>query len=275
MRSPFINTFTYTLGKSLYIPLTSRCNTLTLPQTRGPNFLLPNAVVASLLRVRQAEELVKENQNIQILDNNLEGKSRLSPPEFPKLVTNEQNLTDFDDQSISPTADVLLAEIKKLLSASDEIQSIVFAGEGEPTLRLKTLLHLSQQIRNDANFASDKPIRIVTNGLILASENEGNRRKILEDLKVTGIDELSVALMTSCSTQYDDLMQPCWDDEKGNKGSNISAHERICSFIRDAIDVGLSIECTGVEHSYIDMGLAEKLGGELGASSFRWRPYFP
>jgi hypothetical protein len=48
-------TCTYFLGKSLYIPLTSRSNCYTLPETRGPGFTLPRAVVASLLRVREYE----------------------------------------------------------------------------------------------------------------------------------------------------------------------------------------------------------------------------
>ena len=51
--------YTYLLSNSssstLYVPLTSFCNSATLPQTRGPNFVLPPEAVAALCRVRDAE----------------------------------------------------------------------------------------------------------------------------------------------------------------------------------------------------------------------------
>ena len=52
---PLASYITYSLGNDLYVPLTSRCNTVTLPETRGPNFLLPASVAASLCRVRDLE----------------------------------------------------------------------------------------------------------------------------------------------------------------------------------------------------------------------------
>jgi len=47
--------FTYQLGRSLYIPLTSRCNSIPLPITRGPGFVLNSDVVDVLRNVRQVE----------------------------------------------------------------------------------------------------------------------------------------------------------------------------------------------------------------------------
>ena len=47
--------YTYTLGRSLYVPLTSRCNSVPLPATRGPGFALPRSVAESLVGVRDAE----------------------------------------------------------------------------------------------------------------------------------------------------------------------------------------------------------------------------
>jgi len=57
-------TFTYKLGKSIYIPLTSFCNTKTLPETRGPNFTLPSHVIQALLNVRQAEFIKSDSLQI-------------------------------------------------------------------------------------------------------------------------------------------------------------------------------------------------------------------
>ncbi|KAL3758981.1 hypothetical protein ACHAWU_003052 [Discostella pseudostelligera] len=47
--------YTYTLGRSLYVPITSRCNSIPLPVTRGPGFILPQSVATSLLHVRNDE----------------------------------------------------------------------------------------------------------------------------------------------------------------------------------------------------------------------------
>ena len=45
----------YQLGRSLYIPLTSRCNSIPLPITRGPGFVLGRNVVDVLQNVRRVE----------------------------------------------------------------------------------------------------------------------------------------------------------------------------------------------------------------------------
>lgn len=47
--------FTYQLGRSIYIPLTSRCNSIPLPVTRGPGFVLNSDVVDVLRNVRLVE----------------------------------------------------------------------------------------------------------------------------------------------------------------------------------------------------------------------------
>lgn len=47
--------FTYQLGRSIYIPLTSRCNSIPLPVTRGPGFVLNSDVVDVLQNVRLVE----------------------------------------------------------------------------------------------------------------------------------------------------------------------------------------------------------------------------
>ena len=172
-----------------------------------------------------------------------------------------------NDALLFPTADTLLHEIRNHLQ-SQETQSIVFAGEGEPTLRLQTLLSISHQIQRE-EYYNDIPIRIVTNGLILAGM--AHRKNVLEELKVKGIDELSVALMTSCPKQYHELMKP----NGMGVGDDTNAHSEVCDLIQDAVHIGLRVECTFVDHGFVDKVLAEKLGDELGAVSFRWRPYFP
>src|SRR5210317_342501 len=49
-----LHKYTYRLGRSLYIPLTSKCNSIPLPVSRGPNFILGRDVVDVLLDFRRA-----------------------------------------------------------------------------------------------------------------------------------------------------------------------------------------------------------------------------
>jgi hypothetical protein len=115
-------------------------------------------------------------------------------------------------------------------------------------------------------------IRIVTNGLVLANLNDQSR-EVLQQLKSKGVDGLSIALMTSCPREYVNLMQPytfCMEGE-----SLKGAHKKLCELIQDAVKLGFHVECTGVDRSFVNKKMAEKLANELGAHSFRWRSYFP
>lgn len=257
---------TYTLGKSLYVPLTSRSNSYTLPQTRGPNFLLPSSVVSSLLNVRNIESTDPSSCNEFGSGIEEDEPVLLPPPTLPMV----PSCPFRNDELLSPSADLLLNEIRGYLNA-DGAKSIVFAGEGEPTLRLETLMIMSKTIRNDFGSAHDLTMRIVTNGLVLSHLEE--RKLVLGNLKKNGVNELSVALMTSCNEQYNDLMKPT-SNQLGSK-VHPNSHAKICQMIQDAVELGLMIECTGVDHHVVDKELAENLAHELGASAFRWRPYFP
>jgi Predicted Fe-S oxidoreductases len=287
-------TCTYFLGKSLYIPLTSRSNCCTLPETRGPGFKLPRSVVASLLRVRDYEtrngnniktgdilandrtttESKEENEERQHISSSQEEKIKLPKNSYSRVPSSPL----LNDEQLYPTSDMILSEVQQYCKAKEPPQSIVFAGEGEPTLRLQTLMKLSEKIKyNGMIYKGDCSIRIVTNGLVLA--NLGHQsRKILEQLKSKGVDGLSIALMTSCPGGYIDLMQPytCRVEDKTMKMSGErDAHEKVCELIQNAVEIGFHVECTGVDRSSVDKKMAENLAKELGAHSFRWRPYFP
>jgi len=292
----FSTTYTYTLGKSLYVPLTSRCNSLTLPQTRGPNFLLPTDVVNSLLNVRSVEE------NNSPLDN-LEGLSeQATDGPFDNFGLTRRILPapifvkEFSQDSISsdgcyPSEESLLQEMIQFMTQSlktkigeldhisnKKLDAIVIAGEGEPTLRLGTILNIARRLRAESTVSTEEtliekeddiiPMRLVTNGLPLAEMKAPFRKSILSQLKDEGITEMSVALMTSCPRQYENLMQPLVRAD--------CIHDELCETIRDAIEVGMDVELTGVEHDFVDKNLASELAIELGVKKiFRWRPFFP
>lgn len=282
--------FTYTLGKSLYVPLTSRCNSLTLPKTRGVNFVLPNSVIASLLNVRLAE--VHQSDNALISDYydydsqiTLEDdKSSILPPPNNVSWKVEEDLTNLSVATSKtipefPSTHALFEEVKHHLeSHKHDIESIVFAGEGEPTLRLEALETLASQIycfmktynTNEMNMM--KPMRIVTNGLVLCTHPKQERKHVLHRLLSSGVQTLSIALMTSSPHQYESLMQPIGLNQSDDD-SHI--HSKLCQLVQEAVRIGFDVELTGVDHDYVDKRLANNLAQELGASSFRFRPYFP
>lgn len=278
---PVASCLTYSLGKSLYIPLTSRCNTCTLPETRGPNFTLSAEVVASLCRVRDAE-----NQNQRWEPWCLYLDSQESPQKLPEtedsvatLLQNSDNDptstgkidNDTDDDGRYPSAEVLALETLQQLKQG-HFESVVFAGEGEPTLRLATLLMLASKIRKECNSL---PLRLTTNGLVY-DENTA------ELLKSSGISAVSVALMTYDPDQYDDIMKPNVPESivSSSTDNRINAqlrpHVVVCQFIQSAIKAGLTVEATGVARQDVNHRKTEALAANLGIQGkIRWRPYFP
>jgi molybdenum cofactor biosynthesis enzyme MoaA len=149
--------------------------------------------------------------------------------------------------------------------------NIVFAGEGEPTLRLASLLQLATSIKQSQQSATTTgtfTMRLVTNGLIDVTH--------IQSLYDCGISSVSVALMTSQSEQYESLMKPLLLHTQAQTSSQTSlAHERVCAFIRQAVDCGLQVEATATDRKDVDKQATEALATRLGAHTFRWRSFFP
>lgn len=250
---PLASYFTYTLGKSLYVPLTSRSNTKTLPETRGPNFLLSSEVVAALCRVRDEEHGTQQWLHWCMYLDSQEIPQKVPTPSDPL-----RSLPPSDGDR-KPLISDLLEEIKKAtLRSKSGFESIVLAGEGEPTLRLGDMLNLVQHLKS-AEYSST--IRLTTNGLI------ENPKGVVQRLRTVGVDAVSVALMTADKDQYRQLMDPQCDAD---------GHEMVCSFIEEATAGGLAVEVTGVDRSDVDKEAAESLSRLLSVEKpIRWRPYFP
>ena len=271
--------FVYTLGTSLYIPLTSKSNTLTLPQTRGASFTLPSNVVQSLLNVRQAELTANVKNNGSLLNDfnekiNTITSMKLPLPAYPQICsTRERREKMWDDDAYSnPSIEQLYSELETYFKVNNA-SSIVFAGEGEPTMRLEDMIRLAKKIRA-LEETKNVPIRLVTNGLCYATPLLNTERNIVLELKEAGIVSLSVALMTSSSAQYDELMHPAIPNEMLDR--DVCAHQMVCDFIKRSVLNGLDVEVTGVDRSGVDKMAAQNLASDLGVvRSFRWRPFFP
>ena len=272
---------TYALGRSLYVPLTCRSNTRTLPETRGPNFVLPTDVVSSLMEVRRLELLCGNND-----DGTLIGSGRLSSAAAEKMHLPPLDLpyiSHLDDSSaISPSVHTITDEMlrqdmesrfQQAQRNNAQYDSLVIAGEGEPTLRLSTLLSVVRQpIRSSSSgYTIPSTIRVVTNGLGDAIPDNSAGGNCAQKMKVAGVSDVSVALMTPSPDQYEELMMPCLPETV-----SMPAHEIVCDFIASALDVGLGVEVTGVDRVEVNKEDTEVLAKSLGVvDSVRWRPYFP
>ena len=175
--------YTYTLGRSLYVPLTSRCNSIPLPQTRGPRFLLPREVAEALVRVRHAElnpddtgldvDFFGDSDDDRVIlpSYDLPLINGLYPPAslatFSKFNTRKDQHQQhqlnslFEEDSLQPSISALVDEVTARLqhdpstpssSADKNVQStfeqVVIAGEGEPTLRMEALLAIARTVQS-------------------------------------------------------------------------------------------------------------------------------
>mmetsp|Transcript_55266 Transcript_55266/g.63779 ORF Transcript_55266/g.63779 Transcript_55266/m.63779 type:complete len:378 (+) Transcript_55266:158-1291(+) len=206
--------FTYRLGKSIYVPLTCRCNSRTLPQLRGDSFTLPVSVVEALRRVRDIEmagtSTIQEEENLwqryknddeSIINNkHIIVPQKLPPPPPLEAVASLPALLKLPRYNQrEPTIDDLYEEIQQQLipqqqqqqqQSRDEertptttieiINSIVLSGEGEPTLRFDDMIELVRRIKSSFTETKMSPvhIRLTTNGLvqreITATNNNNN-----------------------------------------------------------------------------------------------------
>ena len=269
---------TYALGRSLYVPLTCWSNTRTLPETRGPNFVLPTDVLSSLLEVRRFELLGDDKDDGNLIGGGrAEEKMHLPPLDLP-YISHYLNDSGTSSSSVHTITDEMLRQdiesrFKQAKRNNHQYDSLVIAGEGEPTLRLLTLLSVAPQPIPSSCFGYTIPstIRVVTNGLGDAIPgNIVDGSSCAQQMKDAGVSGVSVALMTASPDHYEELMMPCLPDT-----ISTSAHEMVCYSVVSALDVGLGVEVTAVDRVEVDKVATERLARNLGvAEPVRRRPYF-
>ena len=250
---PLASCFTYTLGKNLYVPLTSRSNARTLPETRGPNFLLDAEVVAALCRVRDEEQGKKQWAPWCLYLDTQETKQKLPVP-----LETIAALPECSGERL-PRIQDLYSQVIEALKRRPDFESIVLSGEGEPTLRLQDMVKLVHDLHSSTEVAMP-PIRLTTNGLVDSPED------VVPQLVNCGITSISVALMTADPEQYNELMAP----------AETNGHEKVCSLIKQAVSSGLEVETTAVDRPEVDKHQVEMLSQSLHVPGpVRWRPFFP
>lgn len=234
--------------------------------------MLPTDVVAALCRFRDAENCLEQSSYNHHLVGTL-SETKLNLPkaalepiaalDFPQPTT-----TDAGHDGRYPSIETLYEEISQQIE-NKNFESIVFAGEGEPTLRIGALLNIAKRISQQNK--NDIPIRVTTNGLVAAAHKESTAANLL---KSSGVSSVSLALMTHDADQYDDIMQPQLPPHLSEAKER--AHGIVIQFLKDAVSVGIGVEITAVERPDVDKSSLETYSRKLGIPKpVRWRPYFP
>jgi MoaA/NifB/PqqE/SkfB family radical SAM enzyme len=168
----------------------------------------------------------------------------------------------FPKGAAEPTAVELAAVVDACYQHGDIVgmgendPGVVFAGAGEPLLRLDVLVDTMDLVRESRHGAL---FRVHSNGL-----HPTTTARALADAKV---DRVTVALATADPRQFHALVKP-----SGNEHDDFST---VCGFIASLAEFGVDVEAVTVAAPNVDVAAARKLSEALGASSHRTREYFP
>ena len=144
-------------------------------------------------------------------------------------------------------------ERAEIVGMGENDPGVVFAGAGEPLLRLDVVVDTMAMVRESRHGV---PFRIHSNGL--------HEPGVAAALASAGVDRVTVALATADPNQYETLMRP----ERGAGG-----HAAVCGFIAALADAGVEVEAVAVAAPGVAVADARKLAEALGAAAFRTRTW--
>lgn len=154
-----------------------------------------------------------------------------------------------------PTTKEVIEELENVINRRNW-REIVFCGFGEPLERLDCVLEISKWIRR--HYGKIVTIRIDTNGqgyLLNKGQN------VIKELKVAGIDKVSVSLNAHDRETYDQVCRPAFEN----------AFESVLLFIDKAKEF-LDVEVTAVRIPEVDIFKVEEIAKKMGVK-FRVREY--
>jgi TatD DNase family protein len=159
--------------------------------------------------------------------------------------------------SEEPSIAQITGELGEVLNMRSWDEAI-FCGFGEPTERLDVLLEVARYIKK--HYGRPLKIRVNTNGHGYV-RNRG--KDVAAELKVAGVDKVSVSLNAGDRETYMEICRPTFAD----------AYEAVIDFIRKAKPT-LEVEATAVRMPEVDIAKAKAVADGLGVK-FRVREYIP
>jgi cyclic pyranopterin phosphate synthase len=154
-----------------------------------------------------------------------------------------------------PTTSEIISELENVLNRRNW-REIVFCGFGEPLERLDCVLEVSKWIKR--HYGKIVTLRVDTNGQAFLL-NKG--RNVVEELKMAGVDKVSVSLNAHDKETYNQVCRPAFEN----------AFESVLDFIRKAREL-LDVEVTAVRIPEVDISKVGEIAEELGVK-FRVREY--
>ncbi|MEM3874031.1 MAG: TatD family nuclease-associated radical SAM protein [Candidatus Bathyarchaeia archaeon] len=154
-----------------------------------------------------------------------------------------------------PAVNEIVAELEDVINWRNW-REIVFCGFGEPLMRLDCVLEVSRWIRK--HYGKIVTLRVDTNGQALLL-NEG--RKVIEELKMAGIDKVSVSLNAHDKDTYNQVCKPIFEN----------AFESVIEFVKKAKEL-LEVEITAVRIPEVKTQKVEEIARQIGVK-FRVREY--
>jgi len=154
-----------------------------------------------------------------------------------------------------PSNAEVIAELENVINKRNW-REIVFCGFGEPMERLDCVLEVSKWVKR--HYGKIVKLRVDTNGQGLLI-NRG--RNVVEELKMAGVDKVSVSLNAHNKETYNQVCRPKFEN----------AFESILEFIEKAKKL-LDVEVTVVRIPEVDIQAAEEIAKRLGVK-FRVRDY--
>ena len=154
-----------------------------------------------------------------------------------------------------PTISEIIADLENVINRRNW-REIVFCGFGEPLERLDCVLEVSIWIRK--HYGKIVTLRVDTNGQAFLL-NKG--RNVIEELKMAGVDKVSVSLNAHDKETYNQVCRPNFEN----------AFESILEFVKKAKEL-LDVEVTAVRIPEVDISKAEQIAKEMGVK-FRVREY--
>jgi len=137
-------------------------------------------------------------------------------------------------------------------------REVVFAGLGEPLLRLPELLVAVKAL---AGLPEVRSVRLNTNGLV----PRDTAASVAAALRSAGLSRVCVQLQSADDAQHAALVEPL---------AGLSLAD-VRDFTRALVSAGIATECSAVGRPGVDTLAVDRLAAELGAESFKVRPYFP
>jgi len=148
-----------------------------------------------------------------------------------------------------PTVDEILSEVDK----HSVYEEIVFCGLGEPTLRIKELLEIAENLK-----AKGRKIRLNTNG------HGSLINKIDLPPKFVGlIDKISISLNAHNAQTYIELCKP-------DRGAE--SYQAMLSFAEECTSLGIAVDMTVVDVPGVDIDSCQQIALDMGAV-FKIRRY--